>query len=498
MMGDIFARADAVLACVGPHADDSELALSTLRDMSEPPWFDEPPDDWNEDWERKLKVSDSVRAFSRRAYWQRVWIVQELMVGRARYILCGSDALDWPRHAEIHPRSLEWPCMLASRPGESLRRKSDLQLRADSGPMWTIFANVPLRRMSLQDIVHKFHDSECTNPLDRVYGFLSIIKWPDESFSAMSPLQPDYSKSAFELMVECINRLAYRSSDVFYNAEHCSMPDWKAIESLMKCLRLDSSDENITNWILQRQKIWTIGDSGYVKRGNGEQRLRFGDYGLAQSFSRLKQTDGECFTAVLRVDANRRGFFYLHEWATQICRLSTAIERANSAECDAADGIRGLFRPGVQDGDILVDVGFTSDRRIAGHYAGLVLREARDSNVVLEIIGYAAISASCRLEWAEDICALDEDYMPPQAHNGTFEPRFHGEDVVASIALWDPRRTQSIGEVLKTSFTGSRFSSVFVIKPFKERSEGSSSTLASDAVNQSSQNAGASSGEACI
>lgn len=96
VMGDIFAKADSVLACLGRHGDDSELMVDfadTLERTKTFPtgrvtrkaWSTLPKDahvdisDLAEDIPRLLAA---VVAFAKRPYWSRVWIVQELALGR--------------------------------------------------------------------------------------------------------------------------------------------------------------------------------------------------------------------------------------------------------------------------------------------------------------------------------------------------------------------------------------------------------------------------------
>src|ERR1700761_7405181 len=46
----------------------------------------------------------------------------------------------------------------------------------------------------------------CANPLDRVYGVLKVIQWPE----SCGPPRPDYSITLGELVVDVVNRLGRR------------------------------------------------------------------------------------------------------------------------------------------------------------------------------------------------------------------------------------------------------------------------------------------------
>ncbi|EME41106.1 hypothetical protein DOTSEDRAFT_136367, partial [Dothistroma septosporum NZE10] len=63
MMYDIFAAAAKVFACVGPHADGSEILDRTCDGSNHA---------------SSVATDDAWSAFSRRPYWSRLWVVQEI------------------------------------------------------------------------------------------------------------------------------------------------------------------------------------------------------------------------------------------------------------------------------------------------------------------------------------------------------------------------------------------------------------------------------------
>jgi hypothetical protein len=94
---DIYRSATHVLSWLGPMRDGSNLAMKYLSGID-------------------VDGTDSVQALLNRRYWTRVWMVQEVVLGRKWYIACGSDMIEGPRLTRIFDstelsstrRGLQW------------------------------------------------------------------------------------------------------------------------------------------------------------------------------------------------------------------------------------------------------------------------------------------------------------------------------------------------------------------------------------------------------
>ncbi|KAH8768276.1 heterokaryon incompatibility protein-domain-containing protein [Diaporthe sp. PMI_573] len=88
MMGDIYLRADHVVAWLGPAADRSALAMNRLRQAI-------PSDSWEDKglWEESLEPEavDALVALLNRPYWQRLWIAQEFTLAKRLLLFCGKS-----------------------------------------------------------------------------------------------------------------------------------------------------------------------------------------------------------------------------------------------------------------------------------------------------------------------------------------------------------------------------------------------------------------------
>lgn len=223
MMGQIYENAAVVIACVGPH-DEESMAL--LKACGELEMFTpiEPTKDGEaelflrirtdgerasrivqkrQQWVTSLSLEtiwhtyNAFQAFLSRPYWDRVWIVQELYVSRQVEFLVGDSSLSWA--------SLMWMSSAMRSSISTGDKSSPLDYRNSkryrlNRPYHQIsrvkFDESEDRRMhQLPEILGNFGLRECYDPRDRIYGLLRLIEWPEH----MGPLITDYSQSAFQL-----------------------------------------------------------------------------------------------------------------------------------------------------------------------------------------------------------------------------------------------------------------------------------------------------------
>lgn len=215
MMSAIYTGASRVLACVGPHHDNSHI-LRNFFDSLEIP---SPELHFHQGKypllhhnvlpaiEGYLQLSirdssmfthdfsvlliDAFTAFASRSYWRRVWIIQEIVASTRMNgeleILCGCDSFSRFEIkmcdsicSHICPQSMFDP------PGERSKMKVGLYCcRFVLGSHVSLF--VPAEKLLLQ--LTPFF---CARPEDRVYGLLPLIKWP----KGIPSVQPIYEPSA--------------------------------------------------------------------------------------------------------------------------------------------------------------------------------------------------------------------------------------------------------------------------------------------------------------
>lgn len=211
IIGEIFAKATEVLACIGRHRDNSELVLWAAREIADfgiacnhaeflchdcgLPWTR---------WVLSLGL-DSLQAlsiatqkFGERDYWGRVWIVQEVSRASSLSFLCGDDILPWKPLSDLKTFLVmdmeEMPSILSA--FEALP-SCNMTL------MYDVFAAKDLV-ISPSEVFDRYYAFKCFDPRDHLYGLLSIIKWPKE----MEQILPDYNTTTYDLALRVGDHVA--------------------------------------------------------------------------------------------------------------------------------------------------------------------------------------------------------------------------------------------------------------------------------------------------
>jgi hypothetical protein len=121
-MGNIYRNAQLVLGWIGPTADDSELALKSLAyigracaAMPDGPciqerlqFFQHALPAGEDDPDKAFPIAPVI-ALCSRPWWGRIWVLQEVVLSKNVYVVCGSSSL------EFHLLSLAW-CALVELP----------------------------------------------------------------------------------------------------------------------------------------------------------------------------------------------------------------------------------------------------------------------------------------------------------------------------------------------------------------------------------------------
>jgi hypothetical protein len=196
MMGDIYAKATRVLACVGP-ADDSSNgvrdALTNLDAMVQDlpkEWWDimdlelwRPP----QDEATTVRLLEQFNDFVNRPYYSRVWIIQELFCGQHRtVILCGSYQLNLDTLVDLSIR-----LNMVFEVWRNVPYSGNFNWRLDRlNRLLTLQYSSQFALPRLLDEVGHF---DCDDVRDRIYGTLRLVDW--ERFGKPIPV-PDLSDIA--------------------------------------------------------------------------------------------------------------------------------------------------------------------------------------------------------------------------------------------------------------------------------------------------------------
>ncbi|KAF2159177.1 hypothetical protein M409DRAFT_30316 [Zasmidium cellare ATCC 36951] len=205
-MFDIYSNASMVLASLGEHGDDSK-ALLDGRSIEHSP----------KSGDHQLRTFRRTEKFGSRPYWSRLWIVQELFAAKDKIeILCGSDKYDWAEVTKIcgygvpHQRREIWDMLGSS--------------------MFRVIAS--LHKLDLNQALSGFTDFDCSDPRDRLYGLLALIRWP----AGCEPVKPDYKRSAYDLALQLVDHVK-----------------GDTIEPMLRAFRLSLASPEVETLVTNRQ-----------------------------------------------------------------------------------------------------------------------------------------------------------------------------------------------------------------------------------------------------
>lgn len=189
IIGKIFSYATRVVAWVGEHADGSEALFQpwpTLKPFPGIPAyktrgfrgkihkaFGQDEEHYRRQHERE-QMQEQIRqrwpiwrAFARRNYFSRMWIVQEISVATKLFVYCGDDCMDW--HDLITSR---WR---GGKVFDGLSVDQDeLTILRQLDTTRIGYSKGPSERLDIFKLGEQFYDQSCTETRDRVFALLSL------------------------------------------------------------------------------------------------------------------------------------------------------------------------------------------------------------------------------------------------------------------------------------------------------------------------------------
>lgn len=449
IMGAIYGRADVVLACVGSDDYDSRLMANMITELVEfgfdlkKLWPARKPSDsdfnmpgevlkalrstWMR-WSRTQTVGDNERfmdsllSFARRAYWERLWIVQELTQANAVRICCGRDEIPLP-----FLKLFQIIC-----PNESL-------------PPGACFRNVVglacAKFAPANSSIFRENNFKCKDNRDRIYALLSIMDWKDKRYNGHR-IRADYHITDIELALTMFRQ-------GFLNGK---------MRSILRLLHIDSSHPQIRKLIEQRDSAWVVveGTAGVVMDGTAgvvvdgtstqprfQQRMRF-------HMTRIRENDHGVLVASLNDkpddvswDISPRPPDMLTAYHTALQSdgpLSTRIKAAELKKVYLGDNLAAIMCEEARAGDYILDESMS--------YKLFLIARRREGDL-FDIIGqgfYLEPHGVCQ----PDECACEAQSLSCDVRwDCTFEADLSDEDMMAFYAHdlnWDPAMPRWDGE----------------------------------------------------
>lgn len=182
-MSQIYRKAQSVLVWLGEEHHNSSSTLRTIRSIST----------CTDSASRaaylmkRATVWKGLADLSKRRYWTRIWIVQEITVARDVVLFCGGETIPWPALAtackfppdQLTPWASDLWAPLAGEDNEhqTMRRAAGHELYHStmyglvrSQRRWPIYVD------SFEILSERYKESECEDSRDRIFALLGIAK----------------------------------------------------------------------------------------------------------------------------------------------------------------------------------------------------------------------------------------------------------------------------------------------------------------------------------
>lgn len=190
-MKRIYEQSWGVLIWLGLPSADSQLALRFIAHFEH---YRGHFVEWDTDCKEELTA---IRHLCNRSYWNRLWIIQEVLVAKNARMQCGIDYANWDYFDKFQ---------VAFESGEIRTRNKDKFKDLKSSSAFQLDKYQILyhnRSSSLEDLLEVFSAAKCKEIKDKIYGLAGITK-----DAANLPL--DYSKSIFEIFTDVVMLREYQ------------------------------------------------------------------------------------------------------------------------------------------------------------------------------------------------------------------------------------------------------------------------------------------------
>ncbi|KIW19179.1 hypothetical protein PV08_03473 [Exophiala spinifera] len=210
LMNEIYRRAFSVEAWVGVESHNSNATLQSVRSLAGLAAQNEAVRGGLADT-LKPTVWKGLADLSRRTYWTRIWIVQELTVAVDAVVHCGADSVPLSMLAaacKFPPDQLTiWASKLWQLPASTNRRTAEARRLAGRqlhhSTMYSLFRaqrRWPGHIDSFAVLSTRYIDSQCEDDRDRVFALLGIAKEVVLNYGFTADYEKDMEETFFALV----------------------------------------------------------------------------------------------------------------------------------------------------------------------------------------------------------------------------------------------------------------------------------------------------------
>jgi Heterokaryon incompatibility protein (HET) len=186
-MGSLYSLAEEVILWLGPASSDSDLAMDTIWALSQKKALISRENDLQFATSKETlqnaglanageEILYALGSFFCRSYFQRLWVVQEVVLAQRRQVVCGSKSILWGDFADatgaigrlqVHQFGLIFPNGLCGGRGLlgifEMSRALEIRRLQSAGAKLTFLLDIAGRKA-------------VTDPRDRVYGILGMAR----------------------------------------------------------------------------------------------------------------------------------------------------------------------------------------------------------------------------------------------------------------------------------------------------------------------------------
>lgn len=134
---------------------------------------------------------------TKRPYWRRTWIIQEITLSREVLLLCGQQTMSWEQLRDLMANAIQSMDENARAAIAGMVMALDKERRRRFRLIANHKSGALVGMVGLESAMDRFEGSECTDLRDKVYGLLGLVR---------APLEPDYAKSLIELYEELMTK----------------------------------------------------------------------------------------------------------------------------------------------------------------------------------------------------------------------------------------------------------------------------------------------------
>lgn len=158
LMSRIYREASQVLVYLGDSGDNSDIVMDWFVELDQPSDEECPPA------ENKM-----IEALFQRAWFHRIWVLQEITLARQAIVICGDRQVSWDvlRSFGHCNRNCHWIKKLPR----------SLQYTLSDHFLWGVYTDYALR---LFDMLRDTRECQATDGRDKLYALLPLLNWQHE------------------------------------------------------------------------------------------------------------------------------------------------------------------------------------------------------------------------------------------------------------------------------------------------------------------------------